>query len=322
MINFFDNLYTSINNKFRLLSKLRFYSILRFLVRFTANIILPIYFKLSSKNDRYRLNSCNKTSDRIIVSLTSFPVRINKIWLVIESLLRQTQKPDKIILWLSLVQFDSLQILPQNLLRLQQRGLEIRLCEGDLRSHKKYFYAMQEFPNDKIITVDDDVFYNSNILEHLIALNRKYPHAVCCNHCSIIEVSNDQIQPYFMWKNYELDECLDTNIFPIGVGGILYPPKVLSPHVFNVSDFTKYSFMADDIWLNSMMKLAGNFAVKSSFNSSYLPIINFNNITLNSENICQGLNDKQLKAVRKLLIKKYRFDIFQEILTNNKRISK
>jgi hypothetical protein len=322
MINFFDTLYTSINNKFRLLTKIRFYSMLRFIVRFTANISLPIYFNLSGKNGRYSLKGCNKTNNRIIVSLTSFPVRINNIWLVIESLLHQTQKPDKIILWLSQIQFNSLQILPKNLLKLQKRGLEIRLCEGDLRSHKKYYYAMQEFKNDIIITVDDDVFYNSNIIEHLITLNKKYPNSVCCNHCCKIEVSNDQIMPYIMWKNHEHGECADYDIFPIGVGGILYPPNVLDPLVFDMKVFEDLCLLGDDIWLNSMMKLAGNFAVKSGFKSNYIPIMNFNNITLNEENINEGLNDIQLNAVRELLIKIKGFDIFQEILTNNKRISK
>lgn len=52
---------------------------------------------------------------KIVVSLTSFPARIKKVHIVIESLLNQTIKPDKIILWLSKEQFEHYYVLPSKL---------------------------------------------------------------------------------------------------------------------------------------------------------------------------------------------------------------
>ena len=95
---------------------------------------------------------------KLIVSLTSFPARIELVWMTIASLMNQTMKPKKIILWLSEEQFQTEESIPQTLLALRKRGLEIRFCE-DIKPHKKYFHTMQEYPDDIVVTVDDDIFY-------------------------------------------------------------------------------------------------------------------------------------------------------------------
>jgi hypothetical protein len=61
MIDFFDKLYSSIISKNAFLDKIRFYSLLRVVIRTTANIILPVYFKLTSNNPHYALKPTEKT---------------------------------------------------------------------------------------------------------------------------------------------------------------------------------------------------------------------------------------------------------------------
>ena len=117
-----------------------------------------------------------KREQKIIVSLTTFPKRIDSVWITIETLLRQTVKPDEVILWLAKQQFDDLNVLPQKLLDLQRRGLTIRFCD-DLRSHKKYFYVMQEYPKDIIVLVDDDMFYPKDTINKLIKMHKKYQYS-------------------------------------------------------------------------------------------------------------------------------------------------
>jgi hypothetical protein len=228
--------------------------------------------------------------------------------------LRQTQKPDKIILWLSKEQFPSFKKLPKHLLELQNRGLEIRLCDQDLRSHKKYYYVIQEFPEDLIITVDDDVFYHSELIEKLVNLHVKFPDCVCTNSCSEILISDKQIQPYVLWKQYTIAENPDDQIFPIGMGGILYPPKVLNPEVLNSNVFLNICPLADDLWLYVMTKLENNKAVKTNYNSIYLPVMNFKNISLSTANTTQGLNDKQLVSIRNYCIETIGKDPFAGII--------
>ncbi len=314
MINFFNKLYCSIKDQNTLLCKLRYYSCIRFLVRSTANVILPIYFRITKGNKNRYLNNCSKTKGRIIVSLTSFPARIGRLWLVIETLLRQTIQPEKIILWLAEEQFPGFYTIPKNLIRLQKNGLEIRICPGDMRSHKKYYYALQEFPDDIIITVDDDVFYDLRLIEYLVESYNKFPNCVSCNHCSEIKISNGKIQPYILWKDYSSTGCPSYKIFTIGIGGVLYPPRIFNSMVFNSKVFMKYCEMADDIWLNVILKLSGAMAVKSNYNSCYLPVMNFRNFTLSSINVNKELNDKQLVLVRNYCTENLGIDPFQKLL--------
>ena len=104
--------------------------------------------------------------EKIIVSLTTFPARINVVGYAIKSLFNQTVKPDRIVLWLASSQFENVQ-LPQLISELVEKGLEIRYCE-DVRSHKKYFYALQEQQsNELVITYDDDLVYPENSIELL-----------------------------------------------------------------------------------------------------------------------------------------------------------
>lgn len=164
-------------------------SILRFLIRWSANLILPLYFVLSRNKIKYCSSNKLLNDRRVIVSLTSFPQRINRVWLVVENILRQTITPDIVCLWLSKEQFQDMKKIPNNLLRLQKYGLQIKLVDGDLRSHKKYYYAFKEFSRDLVVTIDDDLFYSSDFIYKCLQMHIKYPHSVIANYgyfCSMI----------------------------------------------------------------------------------------------------------------------------------------
>lgn len=70
----------------------------------------------------YGLNVNEERKEHIIVSLTSFPDRMNTIHMCLRSLLSQKMKPDKIILYLSKEQFENTEI-PKKVLNLKQYGL-------------------------------------------------------------------------------------------------------------------------------------------------------------------------------------------------------
>ena len=79
---------------------------------------------------------------KIVVSLTSFPARIPTLYITVSSLLNQSMKPDKVVLYLAKEQFPNLENdLPENLLRLKEFGLSIRWC-NDIRSYKKTMFIM------------------------------------------------------------------------------------------------------------------------------------------------------------------------------------
>lgn len=299
IVDFFNNIYALIKNKNAWLTSLKFYSLERFIIRNIANFLIPIYFKATSSNVKNCIHSNNVKKKRLIVSLTSFPARINRVWLVIETLMRQSHKPDMIILWLSTCQFPSKKYLPESLLRLEKRGLRIELVKNDLRSHKKYFYVFQNFPEDIIVTVDDDIFYPSTAIEELMNYHQIFPEAIIARYGSKIEILNNEIISYKMWRNHYEQVQPDYNVFFGSGGGALFPPNSLPKVTFEKGLFIELCFYADDIWLNTMCRLNGKKIFKTkSGPCSLLPVLNKNNVTLSGINLHKDLNDEQLKNVR------------------------
>ena len=81
------------------------------------------YWKLAYKVNKVLVNmlfplrqrwekACGTDSEsRIIVSLTTYPARVQGVWVTIASLLNQTMKPYKVILWLAEEQFPKHEII-------------------------------------------------------------------------------------------------------------------------------------------------------------------------------------------------------------------
>jgi len=248
----------------------------------------------------------------IIVSLTSFPARINNLWLVIESMFRQTIQPDKIIVWLSVKQFPDIKSVPKNLLRLQERGLEIRLVPDDLRSHKKYIYAMTEYPESIVITIDDDIFYHSNTIQYLIDSHQAYPNDVIANIAHQLKYQSDgSLLPYNDWTHNIYEPNSTNRIFQVGVGGVLYPPHCAHSDICNAELAYKYCPYGDDIWLYAMCQLNGTSIRTSASSFVPLPIYNSHNQSLSSENL-QGRNDEQIHRLIEFCLKNYHINPFEK----------
>lgn len=320
MVDFLDNLYALIKDKNALLKKLRFYSAERFILRTIANFLLPVYFKLTLKNRSYNLHDSDKKNGRVIVSLTSFPARINRIWLAIECIMRQSFKPDIIILWLSKEQFPDKFSLPKNLLKMEKRGLRIELREGDLRSHKKYYYFLQEFPDDIMVIIDDDIFYPTNMIEKLMKYHGTFPNAVIARYGLKIQIIDNEIAPYKSWGMHYQQKTPDFDVFFGSGGGTLFPAHSLPKDTLNKDLFMDLCYYADDIWLNTMCRLNNRkiFKTKKSL-CSLLPVINKNSESLFSKNIGENLNDKQLRNVRDYFNSNRGFDPYK--LNQNIEIS-
>lgn len=193
-----------------------------------------------------------------IISLTTFPARINTVHTVIKTLLAQTVPADMIVLWLAPEQFPNYeQDLPQSLLDLTSCGLHIKWCP-DIKSYKKLIPALQMFPDDNIITVDDDILYPSNMLEELIKTHKKYPNDICAHRIRKIEIKDNVVQPYKKWKlsetrglfNFKFHRAYNNLLG--GGGGVLYPPKSLDKEVLQTEIFMKLCQHQDDIWFWAM----------------------------------------------------------------------
>jgi uncharacterized pyridoxamine 5'-phosphate oxidase family protein len=311
MLNFLDKLYTSIDDKNAFFKRIMYYSALRFLLRVISNAWVHISYRITFNNTRLKPIIDCKKEERIIVSLTTIPARVRNVWIVIESMMRQSYQPDMIILWLSREQFNSMDILPKRLLRMQEKGLQIKFCNGDLRAHKKYFYSIKEYPNDCIITVDDDILYSHELIMNLHAAHSVFPNVICCNYAGQIPTKSENILPSNDWKEQKGFKEPSFTLFPIGAGGVLYPPKSLHGDLFKDDILKRYCLSSDDIWLNIMARMNRTKVVKTTYYSKYIPIIFLKNKMLFLENVNNRQNDIQIENMRNYYLGKKGIDPYE-----------
>lgn len=260
------------------------------------DFILPGYYLRTAEKAGNGLIE-EKRAIPIIVSVTSFPARINDVWISLESLFRQTVKPDMIILWLAESQFPDKKI-PESLVRLQSRGLTIRFCE-DLRSHKKYYFAMKEFQNACIMTFDDDLYYDKNVIKRVVELYAKHPDCICTNRAHEIMIKEGMVQPYSRWNHNAKNILVPSKaLLQTGGAGTLYPPKSLSESAFDKNLIQTLCFHADDVWLKLMATLNDKKVVTHSFyNKDFLTVKSSQLEKLVTKNVFDGGNDKQFQDV-------------------------
>ena len=264
-----------------------------------ANYTYPVYCN-SNKirlNKNYASKMCHH---KVIISLTSFPARIDKVYLCINSLLRQSVRADKIVLWLADTQFPNGSGIPESLKRLVGEKFEIRFCD-DLRSYKKIFYSAQQFKDDIIITVDDDTLYPEDWLLNLINTYIKYPDCVCCYRAHKIVLKSGKIAPYSEWIGLSPNETgPDSFLVPIGVGGVLYPPTFFDDVEFDFEKIKDLCPKADDLWLKAIGLKNGFRAVKVDPNSKeWFTIISSQKQALMKTNVGQNMNDISIENLEK-----------------------
>lgn len=199
----------------------------------------------------------NKRNPQIIVSLTSFPARILTAHYSINTLLQQAFKPDRVILWLAKTQFPNLENdLPEDILRLKEFGLEIRWCEKDIKSYKKLIPSLKEFPNDIIVTADDDIYYEKDWLGSLYKKHHLFPKYIISQRIRNLAIKNDRIVTLSGNKSERLDYSTPKYLYQMfGGTGVLYPPKSLYHDIFNETSALKLLPTNDDVYFWAMAVL-------------------------------------------------------------------
>ena len=122
-----------------------------------------IYLQVFSKKTVDILGEKANLENELIVSFTTIPSRLNYLPRMIKS-----------IMYVYKDEFEGINL--ESILELEiKNGLEIVYVDENLRSHKKYFYAMKDNPNSIVVLVDDDIIYPRNTIKKLIASYRIYP---------------------------------------------------------------------------------------------------------------------------------------------------
>ena len=199
---------------------------------------------------------------QIIVSLTSIPPRFSQLHLVIKSILQQTLLPDRLVLWLSKEHKNknflkcSLTNLPKKIQNLQKNGLEIYFTK-DIGSYRKLIPSLKKFPNDIIITIDDDILYEKHTIKNLYsAYLQNGKQKVYCQRSRLIErrVKKGKVEYTANTLNFT-SKNNDKKLFFTTGGGTLFPPHILYKDVFQESILSKLTPFEDDSWFNIMTRL-------------------------------------------------------------------
>lgn len=204
-------------------------------------VVLPLQLRFSGflgvKQHKHHLSA------PVILSLTSHPPRFWCLALTLQCLLRQTVKPDHLILW---VAHDDEPQLPRSVLDLQRYGLQIESVD-DWKSYKKLLPAIEKFGFDvNHVIVDDDMYQSPRWLETLLA--GPVPDEVVCHFGRYWRDEDGHIPTYREWPAMPpgaVSECG----FLIGHGGVWCPPNSLGSEVCNYALAKELCPMQDDIWL-------------------------------------------------------------------------
>lgn len=192
----------------------------------------------------------------LIISLASYPARIDTVHQVIESLLKQSVKADKIVLQLTAEQFPNRENdLPEQLRVLIGKKLEIDYYDKNLRSFTKLIPALRKYPEAIVVTADDDILYPEKWLEQLLCSYYKNPNAIHCHRAHKFGMCGDVVLSYNKWEKSIRTARLSYANFLTGVGGVLYPPHCLYQDVLNEETFMELCPRADDIWFWAMAVL-------------------------------------------------------------------
>jgi hypothetical protein len=244
---------------------------------------------------------------KLIVSFTSFPAAIPYATRAIQSILEGSLLPDAIVLYLTFSQFSEGKV-PKELQDLSTKNpiLDIRNYDEDIRSYRKLIPALRDFSDSIIVTIDDDVWYDKNMLRDLLHLHKQIPDAIIAHRAKKIKLN----APYRKWKKYRWYSFLKKRInvsfknIQTGVGGVLYPPHSLKQEMLDSNLFKEIAPTTDDIWFWAAAVANGTKIVPFPFGTHNKPrgLHKPKSLSLKTTNFKSG-TDLNRTALNKILEK-------------------
>lgn len=230
------------------------------------------------------IGTSNITIPNIVVSLSCHPNYWRKAKFAIESMLIQTVKPNNIVLYLS-NKINEQEVL-EYYKRWIDRGLTIKFRE-DIGPATKFWYALREYSDSIVITIDADRIYSSNMIEQYFLT---YLRSDRKSICSAINIYAHKVYKFYCRTGLDV-------LYPEGFAGILYPPGIFDEEFFNLEIQQKYARCADDVWIYVNILRLGIKVVSVINNPNVFQVQNYddeiiaNNLhTTNNVNIDIGWN--------------------------------
>ena len=294
---------------------------LRTLTESCVGELIKLGYKIYTPNFKPISRQQKEGEERVVVSLTSYGRRVNDVLAFsIYSLLSQTYRPDEIVLWLDSDNWSD-EKLPKRLATLKEKGLiSVKYCD-DLRSFKKLVPALEAYPHDIIITVDDDLYCRWDMVERLVEAHKQNPGCIITHRAHRPHVEGNQFAAYNTWDDSISDESQGM-VFPTGGAGCLYKKEYLYEDICRKDLFMKLTPLADDVWFYFMgvLKSTKQIVLKRK-GFVYIGMDNFyqyfhSHSSLASMNCLENQNDVQIRNV----MKHYSLEINDRKLVKIKKI--
>lgn len=110
-------------------------------------------------------------SERIIISLTTWAPRIHNIPIVLDSIYAQTLPPDLVV-----INFSEGEFIPNDIQKyLDEHQVECNFVP-DTKVYKKLIPTLKKYPNDCVISIDDDWIYPAGMIEDFWNIHQSYPN--------------------------------------------------------------------------------------------------------------------------------------------------
>lgn len=225
-------------------------------LRHTAHVIRMSSIKWSIEQRwrrRSRLFKGQLPKEQVIVTLASRRDRFSVLPLTLKSILLQSRRPSRVLVWIDSVDQDS---IPESVLELTRDGVEIHICTETLGPYTKLIPSMRLDTGLPLVTADDDMYYHRNWLEELMSGHILAPGSIVGHRGSLVALDSSGLPlKYVDWPVAEVS--IEPNLFLTGVGGVLYPPSTLKLSWDEPDLFMDLSPRNDDLWYFAMALIGG-----------------------------------------------------------------
>ena len=212
---------------------------------FKKHNIIDEFFKMNEMTEEKQEYINRYENKMVILSMTTIPRRLKRLKDNLPSLLNQSYKFDKLVINID-DNLSSEDYEKYNEISNIDDRIEINKAEAKWRSCNKLLPTIIKYPDEIIITVDDDIFYPKDCVKLLVEEYRKHKDCIITHEINPIFINGNYVGYYNAydvmlkqkeWGKYFSNCCL----FP--------------PHCFDNTDLFNYDKMMkctkglhDELW--------------------------------------------------------------------------
>lgn len=206
----------------------------------------------------------------VILSMTTIPKRKERLTDNLPAILGQTFKFDKLIINIDDNLSDEDYAWYDELAKKDDR-IEINKAEAKWRSCNKLLPTLKKYPEDVIITLDDDIYYPKNTIKLLVEWYERNPDCIITHEINPIVINDDE--DYVSYLN-----TYDVMLMQKEWGKYFSNCCLFPPHTFDGTDLYDYDKMMectngthDELWFWTQSTINGVQCIGLNYVRSFAP---------------------------------------------------